>query len=106
MSNYFDQIFILGEILFKSIIKLYKKDTKNSKLASSRLKTLSTLRFNYYHNQIKPVEISKQDGVALGCETHVDSGVFTIYIKIKKEVFKCKIEKQKNGMMFLLIKML
>ena len=29
LNNYFDQIFILGEILFKSIIKLYKKDTKN-----------------------------------------------------------------------------
>ena len=31
--------------------------------AFSRLKTLSTLRFNYYPNQTKPVEISKQDGV-------------------------------------------
>ena len=78
LSNYFDQIFILGEILFKSIIQLYKKDIKDSKLAFSRLKTLSTLRFNCYPNQSKPVEISKQDRVALGCETHVDSGIFTI----------------------------
>ena len=84
MSNYFDEIFVLGEILFKSIIHLYKKDTKNSKLAFSRFKTLSTLRFNCYPNQTKPVEISKQDGIALGCETHVDSGVFTILYQDKK----------------------
>ena len=84
MNNYFDQIFILGEILFKSIIKLYKKNTNNSKLAFSRLKTLSTLRFNCYPNQSEPVEISKEDGIALGCETHVDSGIFTILYQDKK----------------------
>ena len=84
LNNYFDQIFILGEVLFKSILKLYKKDTDNSRLAFSRLKTLSTLRFNCYPNQDKPIEISKQDGIALGCETHVDSGVFTILYQDKK----------------------
>ena len=78
LSNYYDNIFSLSEILFKGIIKLYKKDEAISSKAFSRLKTLSTLRFNYYPNQTKPVEISKQDGVALGCETHVDSGVFTV----------------------------
>ena len=96
LSNYFDQIFILGEILFKSIIKLYKKDTKNSKLAFSRLKTLSTLRFNCYPNQIKPVEISKQDGVALGCETHVDSGIFTILYQDKKGGLQVQNRKTKK----------
>ena len=55
-----------------------------SSKAFSRLKTLSTLRFNYYPNQTKPIEISKQDGVALGCETHVDSGIFTILYQDKK----------------------
>jgi isopenicillin N synthase-like dioxygenase len=84
LSNYFDDIYALSEILFKAIIKLYKKDIKISNEAFSRLKTLSTLRFNYYPNQTKPVEISKQDGVALGCETHVDSGVFTILYQDKK----------------------
>ena len=84
LSNYFNNIFILGEVLFKSIIKLYKKDTNISKKAFSRLKTLSTLRFNYYPKQTKPVEISKQDGVALGCETHVDSGIFTILYQDQK----------------------
>ena len=96
LNNYFEQIFSLGEILFKSIIKLYKKDTKNSKLAFSRLKTLSTLRFNCYPKQIKPVEISKQDGVALGCETHVDSGIFTILYQDKKGGLQVQNRKNKT----------
>ncbi len=96
LSNYFDNIFNLGEILFKSIIKLYKKDTNASKKAFSRLKTLSTLRFNFYPNQSKPVEISKQDGVALGCETHVDSGIFTILYQDKKGGLQVQNRKTKE----------
>ena len=30
------------------------------------------------------MEISKHDGTALGCETHVDSGIFTILYQDKK----------------------
>ena len=96
LSNYFDSIFILGEILLKSIIQLYKKDVKNFKLIFSRLKTLSTLRFNCYPNQLKPVEFSKQDGVALGCETHVDSGIFTILYQDKKGGLQVQNRKTKN----------
>jgi len=96
LSKYFDVIFVLGETLFKSIIKLYNKDLNNSKLAFSRLKTLSTLRFNYYPNQSKPVEISKQDGVALGCETHVDSGIFTILYQDKKGGLQVQNRKNKK----------
>ena len=82
--------------MFKCIIKLYKKDINNSKKAFSRLKTLSTLRFNYYPNQNKPVEISKQDGVALGCETHVDSGIFTILYQDKKGGLQVQNRKNKK----------
>ena len=96
LSNYFDNIFILGEFLFKSIISLYKNDTSISKKAFSRLKTLSTLRFNYYRNQSKPVEISKQDGVALGCETHVDSGIFTILYQDQKGGLQVQNRKTKK----------
>ena len=96
LSKYFDVIFVLGETLFKSIIKLYNKDINNSKLAFSRHKTLSTLRFNYYPNQTKPVEISKQDGVALGCETHVDSGIFTILYQNKKGGLQVQNRKNKK----------
>ena len=96
LSKYFDEIFILGEILFKSIIKLYNKNINNSKFAFSRLKTLSTLRFNYYPNQSKPVEISKQDNVALGCETHVDSGIFTILYQDKKDGLQVQNRKNKK----------
>ena len=96
LSKYFDETFILGEILFKSIIKLYDKNISNSKFAFSRLKTLSTLRFNYYPNQSKPVEISKQDSVALGCETHVDSGIFTILYQDKKGGLQVQNRKNKK----------
>ena len=96
LSDYFDKIFILGETLFKSIIKLYDNDTNRFKVAFSRRKTLSTLRFNYYPNQTKPVEISQQDGVALGCETHVDSGVFTILYQDKKGGLQVQNRKNKK----------
>jgi len=96
IEKYFDSIFELSETLFKSIIKIYKKNPKISRKAFSRLKTLSTLRFNYYPNQTKPVEISKQDGVALGCETHVDSGIFTVLYQNKKGGLQVQNRKTKK----------
>ncbi len=94
LSKYFDNIFILSEILFKSIIKIHKNEPIASKKTFSRLKTLSTLRFNYYPKQSRPVEISKQDGVALGCETHVDSGIFTILYQDK--IGGLQVQNRKN----------
>jgi len=96
LKNYFDNIYNLSEILFKSVIKLNNKNPNISNKAFSRLKTLSTLRFNYYPNQTKPVEISKQDGVALGCETHVDSGIFTILYQDKKGGLQVQNRKTKK----------
>ena len=96
LNSYFDNIFYLSEILFKSIIVYYKKDPKISNQAFSRLKTLSTLRFNNYPNQKEPVEISKQDGVALGCETHVDSGIFTVLYQDKKGGLQVQNRKSKK----------
>lgn len=40
-----------------------------------------TLRLNYYPQQeegYNPAEISAQDGTKLSCETHTDSGLFTV----------------------------
>ena len=96
LSNYFDNIFKLSELLFKGIIKLYGKDPIISKIAFSRYKTLSTLRFNFYPNQNKPVEISRQDGVALGCETHVDSGIFTVLYQDKTGGLQVQNRKNKK----------
>ena len=96
LGDYFDNLFSLGEFLFKTIIKLYNKDINNSKKVFSRLKTLSTLRFNYYPNQLYPVEISMQDGAALGCETHVDSGIFTILYQDKKGGLQVQSRKDKK----------
>ena len=67
LSNYYDDIFSLCEILFKVIIKLYKKDLKISNQAFSRKKTITTLRFNYSPNQNKPVQKSKKDDISIVC---------------------------------------
>ena len=96
LNKYFENIYNLSETLFKSVIKLNKLDPNISNKAFSRLKTLSTLRFNYYPNQTKPVEISKQDGVALGCETHVDSGIFTVLYQDKKGGLQVQNRKTKK----------
>ena len=84
IDKYYEKNFNLGIILFKSILKNYNLNDKFFIQAFKRPYTLSTLRFNYYPKQEKPVEISKTDGVALGCETHVDSGIFTILYQDKK----------------------
>ena len=84
IDDYYNSIFDLGMRLFKSIISVYSKNIDLANKAFARPKTLSTLRFNFYPKQEKPVEISEQDGVALGCETHVDSGIMTILYQDKK----------------------
>ena len=96
LENYYDNIFNLSETLFKSIIKIYNLDIVKSKIAFRRQKTLSTLRFNFYPNQTKPVDISKQDGVALGCETHVDSGIFTVLYQDTKGGLQVQNRKNKK----------
>ncbi len=96
LNKYFDNIYNLSETLFKGIIKLNKKNPQSSNKVFSRLKTLSTLRFNYYPKQLKPIEISKQDGVALGCETHVDSGIFTILYQDRKGGLQVQNRKTKK----------
>ena len=96
LNKYFENIYNLSETLFKSVIKLNKLDPNISNKAFSRLKTLSTIRFNYYPNQTRPVEISKQDGVALGCETHVDSGIFTVLYQDKKGGLQVQNRKTKK----------
>ena len=84
INNYFDDLHNLGMIIFKTIISSFSSNLSIADQAFQRPKTLSTLRFNYYPKQNKPVEVSSQDGVALGCETHVDSGIMTILYQDKK----------------------
>ncbi len=84
INEYFDNIHNLGILIFKTIIKAYSDNVDLAEKAFVRPNTLSTLRFNYYPKQDKPVEVSAQDGVALGCETHVDSGIMTILYQDKK----------------------
>jgi isopenicillin N synthase-like dioxygenase len=42
------------------------------------------------------VEISKEDGIALGCETHVDSGIFTVLYQDKKGGLQVQNRKNKK----------
>ena len=84
INDYYDRVFSLGIILFKALIGCISNNIELADIAFQRPKTFSTLRFNYYPKQDKPVEISSQDGVALGCETHVDSGIMTILYQDKK----------------------
>ena len=84
IEKYFNNMFSLGEVLFKTMIKSLNADPKIISKAFTRPKTLTTLRFNYYPKQSQPVEISSQDGEKLGCETHVDSGIMTILYQDKK----------------------
>ena len=96
LNKYFENIYNLSETLFKCVIKLNKLNPNLSSKAFARFKTLSTLRFNFYPNQTTPVEISKQDGVALGCETHVDSGIFTVLYQDKKGGLQVQNRKTKK----------
>mgnify|MGYP000161830793 FL=1 len=96
INKYYGEIFNLSELLFKTIIAISKKNHELSKSAFKRIKTLSTLRFNYYPKQEKPIEISKEDGVALGCETHVDSGIFTVLYQDRKGGLQVQNRKTKK----------
>ena len=60
-------MFSLGKLLFKSIVKSFEADINIVNKAFVRPKTLTTLRFNYYPKQKKPVEISEDYGERLGC---------------------------------------
>ena len=84
VNDYYDQSFNLGIILFKTLISCISDNIELADIALHRPKTFSTLRFNFYPQQDKAVEISSQDGEALGCETHVDSGIMTILYQDKK----------------------
>ena len=67
IDKYYEKNFNLGIILFKSILKNYNLNDKFFIQAFKRPYTLSTLRFNYYPKQKKPVEISEDYGERLGC---------------------------------------
>ena len=84
INDYYDQSFNLGIILFKILINCISDNIELADIIFQRPKTFSTLRLNFYPKQDEPIEISSQDGVALGCETHVDSGIMTILYQDKK----------------------
>ena len=78
ISLYFDALSKLGRCLMEAMVSSLGGDPTRVAEAFPRPGGLSTLRFNFYPENVDPVEISDQDGAWLGCETHVDSGIMTI----------------------------
>lgn len=78
VARYFDELSSLGRLMMRALTVAQGGDPSRVATAFVRPRSLSTLRFNFYPGGGEPVEISKQDGEALSCETHVDSGFLTI----------------------------
>lgn len=78
VSHYFDAMSELGQVLLQALAASLGGDPSRLVAGFARPRSLTTLRFNYYPRLEAPVEVSPRDGVALSCETHVDSGVLTV----------------------------
>ncbi len=78
VSRYFAAMFELGELLLRGLATSIGGDPDRLAAGLARPRSLTTLRFNYYPRLAAPVEVSRQDGVALSCETHVDSSLLTL----------------------------
>lgn len=78
LARYFDELFNLGQTLMRAMVACLGGDPRLVGSAFARPGSLSTLRLNGYPRRAAPVEISEEDGAALACETHVDSGLLTI----------------------------
>lgn len=81
VERYFDALSSLGGVLVGSMVAALGGDPSRVAESFERPRSLSTLRFNFYpprQRHAAPIEVSPEDGVALACETHVDSGLLTI----------------------------
>jgi isopenicillin N synthase-like dioxygenase len=78
VRDYFDALSTLGRTLMEAMVASLGGDSSAVAHTFSRPESLSTLRFNGYPVLTEPVEVSRDDGAKLACETHVDSGLVTI----------------------------
>ena len=78
IARYFAALSGLGTTLLGSLAAALGGDPRLVERGFSRPASLSTLRFNRYPASERPVSISKEDGAALCCEEHVDSGFLTL----------------------------
>ncbi len=78
VAGYFEAQFELGSTLLQAMIVSLGGDPTTVTKHFERPRSLSTLRCNFYPTLEAPVESSREDGAALSCETHVDSGLLTI----------------------------
>ena len=78
IARYFDALSGLGTTLLRSLAEALGGDPRLVERGFCRPAGLSTLRFNRYPGSERPVSVSKEDGAALSCEAHVDSGFLTL----------------------------
>ncbi|MCP5060165.1 MAG: isopenicillin N synthase family oxygenase [bacterium] len=81
VERYFDALSSLGGVLVGAMVAALGGDPNRIAEAFHRPRSLSTLRLNFYPPRGQheaPIEVSREDGVALACETYVDSGLLTI----------------------------
>ncbi|NNL68225.1 MAG: isopenicillin N synthase family oxygenase, partial [Myxococcales bacterium] len=78
VARTFDAFSKLGLVLVQAMTAALGGSPERVAAGFARPRGLSTLRFNRYPGRAEPVEISREDGAALACETHVDSGMLTV----------------------------
>jgi isopenicillin N synthase-like dioxygenase len=77
ISNYFDALARLGGAVMEGLVAAAGGDPACVANGFDRPRALSTLRFNYYPRLDAPPAVAN-DGTALACDAHVDSGLVTI----------------------------
>lgn len=81
MGAAFDAFHSVGHELVGLLAEALGGDARRAQAHFARPAGLSTLRFNFYPGLAEPVEHSAEDGAALACETHVDSGMLTLLVQ-------------------------
>lgn len=78
IDRYFDALSKLAAALLRALVASLGGRPELADAAFARPASLSTLRFNFYPESDRPVALSGEDGAALCCEAHVDSGLLTL----------------------------
>lgn len=78
VAAYFDAASRLGTALLRTLVAALGGRPERVGPAFARPASLSTLRFNFYPERPEPVARAEDDGAALSCEAHVDSGLLTL----------------------------
>jgi len=78
VADYFDALSALARAVFSALVASLGGEARRVGGAFARPASLSTLRFNFYPERDRPVEVARDDGAGLSCGAHVDSGLLTL----------------------------